>query len=388
MLTLMIAGRLLEGWTAVSVSRAVDSAASSFDIELTEKWSPKKTEGGSSEPFAGQIRPGAPCRVLLDGELVITGYVDTYSPSYDATTHSVRVAGRSRTGDVVDCSAVVPGGQFSGYDVAQIAERLCGEVGVGVVVESGPGAPFPDVQVQQGESIFELIERLCRLRALLVCDNEAGNLVLTRAGIRSSGGTIRQGDNILTASADLSVGERFSDYIVKGQQASSDDVNGFEATETVARIRDPGVDRYRPKLIVAEGQADVATARDRANWEKLTRGANGVRATINVQGWRDAVSGRLWRANEMVTVDSPWLGLTRDLLIAAVNYRLDEGGTVAELTLAPPEAFTPEPASPDSASGGGGLWSILDGEGALTPPVGRVEGNDLDLTAPVRAGPR
>lgn len=362
MLQLYVGGQVFEGWTEVEVTRAVDSAVSSFSIGLTELWATR------DRPWV--ITVGAPCKVFLDDDLVITGYVDNYNPSYGAAEHAVRVTGRSRTEDAVDCSAVVPGGQFSGYDVGQIARTLCATVGVGVDIETDLGAPFPDVQVQQGESIFELVERLCRLRAILVCDAPSGNLVLTRAGKGSAAGSLRRGVNILSASATLSVAERYSDYIVKGQQAPSDLIPGVQATETVGNARDLGVTRYRPKLVVAEGQSDLATTAERAKWEMLTRAANGVRATITVQGWRNIVSGQLWMPNQLVQVTDNWLGIDRHLLIASVAYRLSESGTTCELNLAPPEAFTPEPADPNDPNTGGDSWSILDGAGVMSPPVG------------------
>src|SRR6185369_13093931 len=145
--------------------------------------------------------------------------------------------------DVVDCSAVVPSGQFAGYTLAQIASTLCAQVGVQVTVETDIGAAFPDVQVQQSETIFELIERLSRLRAILVCDDAAGNLVLTRAGAGRSAGALVQGgiggEPILAATAQLSNAERYSDYIVKAQLAPTDDIAGISATEIIGRDQDP-----------------------------------------------------------------------------------------------------------------------------------------------------
>ena len=40
---------------------------------------------------------------------------------------------------------------------------------------------------------------------------------------------------------------------------------------------------------------------------------------------------------------APLIGIDRDMLISEIEYSLDEGGTVANLTVAPPDAFDPEP---------------------------------------------
>ena len=359
-LTLSVGGRVYEGWTSIEVTRSLVNAASSFSLGVTERKEPSA--------LSWVIQPGAPCKVSFDGEQVINGYVDVYAPSYDAGSHSVRVTGRSRTGDAVDCSAIVPGGQFRNYDLGQIAKALCSTIGVGVVIETDIGRPFPDVQIQQGETIFEIIERLCRLRAILVCDDANGNLVLTRAGQRRAQDTLVEGGqrgNILRANASISIAERYSDYIIKGQQTPTDDVFGTAATEVIGTERDPAVWRYRPKLIVAEGQTDTATARARARWEKLTRAANGTSANITVQDWRQT-NGSLWQINQLVYIDSPSLALRTDLLIGSVTYRLDDNGTTTELNLAPPDAFTPEPTSEKSKSNAGGYYDILQ-EGEAGP---------------------
>ena len=350
MLTLNVNGQAFAGWTEVNVTCGVDQAVSSFDITLTELWADR------DEPWV--ITPGSECTVYLDGDLVITGYVDTYAPFYDPRGHAARVVGRSKTCDVADCSADVPSGQFSGYTLASIAKALCATVGVGVSVQADAGPAFPDVQVQQGEKIFELIERLSRLRALLVCDDARGNLVLTRVGAGRAAGALVQGQNILAAGASLGIADRYSDYIVKAQQTPTDDIPGISATEVIGEAHDGGVPRHRPKIIVCEGQADTATAIARARWEAATRAARGVDISIRVQGWRQS-NGDLWRPNRLVRVRSPWLGVDQDLLIAGVNYRLGNDGTICELRLAPPAAFTPEPIDPDEALGYGAGGSAL-----------------------------
>lgn len=351
---LLVDGRLYAGWTSVRVTRGVEKMAASFALEVTEAWP------GQDQPWV--IRPGSPCRLTLGGLPVIDGHVDEYAPSFSASDHRVTVVGRSRTADLVDASVLAPGGQFRGYDLARIARALAEPFGIPVRVETDVGAGFPDVQVQQGESCFDLIDRLAVLRGVLATDGPDGALVLVRAGgVRAAGRLVQGGaqGNILEASARLSHARRWSRYVVKGQRAGGDGLSGDAAAAVVAEAVDPAVRRYRPKVIVAEAQADAASAAARARWEALGNAGKGVSATVTVQGWMQAPD-RLWAANEMVSIDAPWLGLDRELLVAEVEYRLDEGGTRTELTLAPPEAFTPEPPRPGSSGGGvggkGDLW--------------------------------
>ncbi|MBI3453374.1 MAG: hypothetical protein HY057_11230 [Rhodospirillales bacterium] len=316
------------------VTRGIERAAGDFDLEVTERWPARET------PWP--ILPGLRCQVLLHRELAITGYVDAFEPTFDGTTHRLRVRGRSRTCDLVDCSVALRGGQFAGQTVLQIAETLARPFGIRVEVAAPVGEPIPDIQLQQGESCFEIIERVCRMRALLASDTPAGALILTRAGRKRASGALHQGVNIVAASGSLDWAERFSHVVVKGQSAGTDDLFGEDASQIQAERADPAVARFRPKVVVAEGMADLSRAEKRAEWEVLRRGGKATSARITVQGWNQP-DGRLWTPNEIVRINAQWLQIDAELLVGEVTYRLDNNGARTELSVAPAEAFSPNP---------------------------------------------
>lgn len=344
---LLIDGTRFSGWTSVRVTRGLDRAAADFNVEVTERW-PRQ-----DQPWI--IAPGAACRVLLDGDVVIDGHVDSYAPSFSASSHMVAITGRSKTADLVDCSVRVPGGQFRGYDLAQVARALAAPFGIPVRVEVGDlGAPFEDVQVQQGETGWELIERLCRLRSVLATDGPDGALVLTRAGAaRAAAITDGADGTILEGSASLTLAERFSEYTVLGQQSAADAETSAQA---IGRARDLVVPRYRPRILIAEGAVDNRAATVRARWEAAVRTGRSTQADITVQGWFDA-DGARWDTNRLTHVRSPWLGLDRDLLITEVTYTLSDQGSLCRMTLVPPEAFREEPSDDGGSGEGRGLWT-------------------------------
>ena len=51
-------------------------------------------------------------------------YVDRLVPSFNAGQHALRVMGRSKCADLVDCDAEWPGGQITGSSVLEIARKL------------------------------------------------------------------------------------------------------------------------------------------------------------------------------------------------------------------------------------------------------------------------
>ena len=84
-------------------------------------------------------------------------------------------------------------------------------------------------------------------------------------------------------------------------------------------------------------------ARERVEGERAN--AVGKALTVNyvIQGWRQS-NGALWRHNMIVRVVDRLIGLDRHMLISEISYELSEsGGTTAKISVAPPEAFLPEP---------------------------------------------
>jgi len=351
---LKLGGREYAGWTEVQVTRSIEAAAASFDLTVTERYP------GQRQPL--RISPGDPCTVYIGGELLITGYVDDVGPEYDDQQHSIHVAGRSRTQDLVDCSAVNVPGQWKNVKLEVIASEMAAKYGVTVRAEVDTGAPIPDFQIQQGETVFAAIERMARLKAVLLTDDPGGALVITRAGKAGTATALVLGKNIKAGSGNFSQRERFSDYIVKGQRAGDDETSGAAAAATHGTAKDSGVRRKRTLVLVAEAQADNARCAARARWEASSRAGKSVEVTYTVQGWRQK-NGALWPVNAIVQVDDSFMTVGGALLIAGATMAIGEQGTLTTLTLQPPGAFELIPELEDAdakdAAGDAGAWKSL-----------------------------
>lgn len=328
---LKVDGVYYGGWKSLRVTRSIEQLAGTFDLEITEGW--------PDNPSASPIRPGQPCELLLDGVTVITGYVDTLMIDYDANRHTLRVAGRDKTADLVDCSAVYKSGQWHNVKIDQLAEALLKPYGIKVVVEADIGKAFSSWNIQEGESVFECLERAARMRALLLTSNPAGDLVITRAGKVVLEHGLTEGENIKAARAEFSWKERFSSYVTKGQGKLGADGDNQHAAPKGA-VTDDIINRHRPLVVLAESHSENATLRDRAEWERNVRQGRSARGSITVQGWCDP-AGNLWQPNTLVPVTSAMLSLkdAAQMLIVGCTWTLDEGGTQTELAISRPEAF-------------------------------------------------
>lgn len=331
-LALQINGQIFAGWKSVVVHRAMDQVAGGFDLSVSEKWSDER------EPFP--IHAGDACTVLIDDDPVITGYIDAVERSYSATDHEIRARGRDKTADLVDCSAEQA--QWFDLKMERIVERLIKPFGIELqVAVTDTGSKFVTMGADPGEAVFDVIERMARLRGLLLMSDGRGRLVITRRSDIRIGTELVLGQNVLSADFRSDVSARFSNYTVKGYHpggGAMGDGLGFEdfSLRKGAAI-DDRVKRYRPLVIVAEDQGDAATFKKRAEWERGVRAGRAAQLNYTVNGFRHADD--LWRPNYLVRVRDPMLGIEDDMLIVGVRFTDDDQGQLTQLALTYPTAF-------------------------------------------------
>lgn len=345
-ISLETGGRRYGGWKRVSASRSIEAFAGSFSFTASER--------SPTDPTARPIRRGDSAVVKIGAVALITGFIDQTDPQYDATTHEIAVRGQSKTGDLVHCSATLEPGEWHNRKLEQIAADLVAPFGIRVRTEVSTGDAFETFKLEPSDTVHGALARAAAQRAVLVTNNGAGDLVLTRVGPDRVGVELRRGERILAARGAFSDRDRFSVYTVKGQRRSSDSDEDEPQIQVTGQATDQGVTRFRPLEILAEEPGSVASLQARAKWEATSRQANAQRATLTVQGW--AHPGGLWLPNQRVRVVDSWLGIRREMLIAGVTWTLEESGRRSELSVVPPEAFDFEPNVKEISAASSEIW--------------------------------
>lgn len=331
-LELVVGGRKLSGWEAVEVSLSLQAASGTFDVQAS---------GAVPSP----LRLGEEVEVRVGGELLIRGHVDQREARGDARSRQLRAGGRDLTADLVDCSDLSEPGEWLDIDLQQLVELLARPFGVDVrsLLEEEL-EPFVRFARQPGESVWSMIERACRLRGVLVHSSGDGGLVIERPGRNFADVALIEGRNVLAWAVHENERERFQHYVVRAQVSASDEFFGDQAALVEGTADDPGVGRFRPLLVLAEGALAFEGAQDRAQWEASVRAARAQVATCTVRGWRQRPGGRLWRVNELSQVVLQGAGLDQTLLVSEVRLTRDrEQGSQAELSLVRRDAFDPQP---------------------------------------------
>ncbi|HEX7821038.1 MAG TPA: hypothetical protein VF463_10515 [Sphingobium sp.] len=329
--TLSIGGQLYAGWKDVTITRALDTLSGEFSLDLTDR----ERQGAARLALAA----GGAVALKIDGETLITGYIDRVGPGLDPDSHPLSASGRDKSADLIDCAPDARPGSWSNTSIEAIVGELAKPFGIGVTAKASTAPKVRKFAIQQGETVSQSIERLMRMRGLLAVSTRAGDIEIITPANGAPVARLVEGENLLSLSATHDVSDRFSSYIVKGQAAGDDDVNGKAASAIVGRASDPGVKRHRPLVLIAEEQGDLATLEKRAKWEATTRAARGQEATATVLGWRRP-DGKLWDRDAIVELEAPSLYISSRMLIVSVTLQRSGGGSTAELRLMPPEAFT------------------------------------------------
>lgn len=356
------------GWKTVRITAGIERCPRDFSVGTTEVF-----------PGADDIvmRPGDECSVFIGKDRVVTGFVNRYNAAMSAQGHSVSVSGRGACQDIVDCAAHWPGQQIQSTSVLAVAQQLAaplgkGTDGIGGVVVKGvagpsvgtPGADrrsriIPYMVLNLGETVWELVERMCRISGLLAYEDADGALLLVEgpsaaedalATLEQAGTGFAEGVNVVSAALALSDDQRFSAY--EAYWFSFNPLlEGGDEINYVTTSTDIGVKRYRPMVFIAETGRELSLqlAYDRANWEASRRWGQGHVLTIITDSWRGG-DGKLYRPYTMARLELPTLKVTGvNWMVSEVTYIKDQNGTRCELKLSPVEAFAVRPTLPQYA---------------------------------------
>ena len=322
-LSITVEGRPLVEWRAfrlsVSVNEAVRTAAVTLHVP----------------PQGTSPKPGDKVTVKAGGDLLLTGYVRDFSPSFAEQEWSGSVTFVSRTIDATECSIVHGTGLAKGKDIGGIAKEFdsCG-VGGEVV---GSFEVHEKHQINPGETLYQTLEPLAFADGALIHDTAEGKLKITAKPDGDHAGGLEQGLNIVRAEATFSEEGRFNPVTIRGQQSRG---STKEALRPEAGAADGSVSRYRPKIMLLDTEATSGKMKRAAEWQARRGAGKGASARIDVKGWRDR-DGKLWTPNFHVYVKAPRIYLDQMMAIESVVFDQDmEGeGTMARLVVVDPRAL-------------------------------------------------
>lgn len=336
-LRLYVAGKSFVGWTGATITESLDAFAHTFTLSYVDRW--------LDSAARRRIREGDACELWCGDEVLVTGWIDSTELDETASEQRLTVSGRSKTGDLVDCSVPLARSEWRDIALGDLAADVLRPFGLWAAFDrdARDTEPFARFAVEPGETAFDLLSRAARQRRLILQTTPVGRVLFSRGQKGRTQTIIRRGANATSFRVSRSQTDRFSQIHVRAQAEGADDI-WSSALQAEAVATDRSVGRYRPKIVMADAAEDKARLSARAWFEVASRYARGTRVSATLPGWRTD-EGTVWRAGLLACVESDWHGIDEELIVVSVQLSLSNEGEVAQLELCDRAAFDLEPLS-------------------------------------------
>lgn len=356
-ISISVGGKKYTGWKSVQITQSLETLSSQFMLSVVDKHDQKSNEDWL-------LRPQDECVIYLGDDKLITGYIDDVSNNIAADTHEIKINGRDKTGDLVDCNYIEPLNSWSKKNLFNFAITLCEPFGIGVSKSS-------DIDISQtfaptvnkSDTVFENINKHAKDLGILFITDSEGNVLLTNSGNTKTNDVLEYGKNIKRGNVSHTYSERFSKYILEAQTSIKSNNAGWGSNIKIkAETSDDGIKRYRPKLIKSSRPLTNAIAKKTVQWESSYRAGQSQTFNITVQGFRQS-NDDIWKINTLVDVYAPplYINPMTELLIVGITFILNESGSITQLQLKRKDVYTKKPGTPKNVKAVNSLgWDRLN----------------------------
>ena len=315
---LFLNDRFYSSWDAYSYSTGLANLCSTFSLSSTPSAS------------AMDIKPNSLCYFSIGQRPLGIFYAEKIATSISSDSFSYVLSGRSKGLDIVDSSPLTNRTVWNNERIEVIIEELIQPFGFSLNTNGIRTAVLKEFKIEQGETIFDAISKELKKRKILITDTPFDRLDLFRISDEQPI-VIREGEQRITSmSADFDFSNRFSEYVVLGQDRKRPSVRAI--------VNDNAIDRKRRKTFIPEERVTTAEANDRAAWERSLAQSASTNVTVKLSDWRRS-DGRLWNKGDVVRIESTSLNIQDNFLVKSVSRNYSKEANDVQLTLVPPEVY-------------------------------------------------
>ncbi len=356
MFAMEVDGIKYDGFVSASVSRSLENFSGIFNFSATNI---------PGEPFP--IKIGATCKIVVDDEIIMDGFIEAINVSYDIDQHLIQISGRDKTADLVDSQIGGVNIEFTQPNVSfkSLVEKVLSILGISNIefIQRDEIKDFGDGEIESassGQTAFDFLETYARKRQIVLTTDGSGNIVARKSPEGTYSTILSSKKNskttILSASFKFDVSKRFNRY----QVISSDNLSSYtdvksKPAEKSANVQskiiiDDQIRKTRLYAFVPDQSCDETQATDQAKWEAAYRQSKSLVYNVTVQGFKPENDINIWLPNNIVTILDDYAALYGQMLITGViyNYSVDEGSKTT-LTCYVADAFTLEASDPSKS---------------------------------------
>lgn len=334
---LEVQGVKYEGFTDIAVNGAMENFSSSFSFSTTVK-------ENSLGIIQNDLKLGQQARVFIDTTLAITGYIESLDISYSSGSHSINVSGRDIGGDLIDSS--IRQKSYIQRDFQKLINLVLVDNGYSIKVINKVGTltlePTETIKTEQGDSVFDFLDRYAKKLQVLLKINSNGDLEIIREDDQVVKNFLindfTQNNNILSASLNLTSVNRFNVIEVYSQDNNKTHTKtgiSQKGTATDSKIR-----TTRRKIITMDTASQSKSLKSLAEWNVNLRRAKGSRYSCKVVGFYSGDT--IWQSNKLVNIIDYAAQVKGNFLIQGVEFSQSLQGSFTTLDIVERGAFSAE----------------------------------------------
>ncbi len=288
---------------------------------------------------------GAEVKVRINGELVMTGIVDTTQHTISKTNRTYSLNGRDRASILVDCSAPIT--NVKGLTVLDAVKKIVEPLGIKKVTLRAENNPTLDkVDIDVGETAWNAAMRCANSAGLHLWFEPNGELIVGGADYSTPPVAtlccMKDGKRNNFEQADLTfdVSNRFSEVTFLAQSHGKQGQDNKNDLKWV--YNDPEMTTYKPKTVVV---SDVDNLEALQKWAKkyiADSVLEGFTLTIVVPDHK-MQDGTLWQPGQRVHVICEEYEIDAIFFLMGRRFTLSRnGGTQTELRFKQDGIWTPD----------------------------------------------
>ena len=288
---------------------------------------------------------GAEVKVRINGELVMTGIVDTTQHTISKTNRTYSLNGRDRASILVDCSAPIT--NVKGLTVLDAVKKIVEPLGIKKVALRAENNPTLDkVDIDVGETAWNAAMRCANSAGLHLWFEPNGELIVGGADYSTPPVAtlccMKDGKRNNFEQADLTfdVSNRFSEVTFLAQSHGKQGQDNKNDLKWV--YNDPEMTTYKPKTVVV---SDVDNLEALQKWAKkyiADSVLEGFTLTIVVPDHK-MQDGTLWQPGQRVHVICEEYEIDAIFFLMGRRFMLSRnGGTQTELRFKQDGIWTPD----------------------------------------------
>jgi prophage tail gpP-like protein len=316
-------------FTAASCDIRLDSLSNTFRFDAV-------APDAQALPFKG----GEECKVIVDGEPVLTGSIEVVDVDFDGSDHKIIVSGRDKTANILDSRIDrIDDIRGDGLTLKSLIERVISELGLDIeVVDEANPPPFNGAEdiaaPEPGDNAFEFIEKYAQKRQVLLTSNSDGNIVITSNSGQVADGRVQHiidadDNNVISGRFRFDTTGRYNLYRISSDlNPTALNLSGNIDISSIVNqsgvVVDSDIRPGRQLIIISNIPFSDAACEDRAKWEADIRRARGLVYSVRVPQFRvGGDQGDLWRINRIYQIVDDFVGKIEPMLCNSVTFTFD-----------------------------------------------------------------